>query len=37
MIAGANPYGLVVLCTVATIPISYGILFTRVAPMAIVT
>ncbi|BEI85580.1 hypothetical protein CcaverHIS002_0509810 [Cutaneotrichosporon cavernicola] len=36
-IAHTNPYGLVVLCTAASVPISYGILFTEVAPMAIVT
>ncbi|GMK54467.1 hypothetical protein CspeluHIS016_0110530 [Cutaneotrichosporon spelunceum] len=36
-IAGANAYGLVVLCTAASIPISYGILFMEVAPMAVVT
>ncbi|CAK9786611.1 hypothetical protein CC85DRAFT_191085 [Cutaneotrichosporon oleaginosum] len=36
-IAGANPYGLVVLCTAASVPIAYGILFTHVAPMAMVT
>lgn len=37
MIAGVNPYGLVALATAASVPISYGILFTDVAPMAVVT
>ncbi|KAL1409882.1 hypothetical protein Q8F55_003881 [Vanrija albida] len=36
-IAGTNPYGLVALATACAVPISYGVLFSHVAPMAIVT